>query len=218
MSGSRQWCQLASAAKVLFGVVQLWSLYRGVFFFSSRRRHTRCSRDWSSDVCSSDLERSTALIPRRPWRPVRARSLSAVLGLTLFLAGLLGSTHSRESPATVCPRAHFSFLCQRRAARAPAFAPSFTCQSVANHLLSRSRSADFRDAVSAFAVGGDREPAIPGRRLHFTGHTLSFPFRAKASSVSHLLESRAGEVKTRRGRQDTATWRPALPGRSCHHV
>src|SRR6266699_6301332 len=24
-------------------------------FFSSRRRHTRCGRDWSSDVCSSDL-------------------------------------------------------------------------------------------------------------------------------------------------------------------
>src|SRR5207245_4839818 len=34
------------------------------FFFSSRRRHTRCYRDWSSDVCSSDLRRnmpSTAL-------------------------------------------------------------------------------------------------------------------------------------------------------------
>src|SRR5947209_15711656 len=31
---------------------------RGVFsfFFSSRRRHTRYWRDWSSDVCSSDLE------------------------------------------------------------------------------------------------------------------------------------------------------------------
>src|SRR2546421_2173577 len=26
-----------------------------VFFFSSRRRHTRSDRDWSSDVCSSDL-------------------------------------------------------------------------------------------------------------------------------------------------------------------
>src|SRR5699024_11971502 len=25
------------------------------FFFSSRRRHTRSKRDWSSDVCSSDL-------------------------------------------------------------------------------------------------------------------------------------------------------------------
>src|SRR5690606_41027704 len=29
------------------------------FFFSSRRRHTRFSRDWSSDVCSSDLFRGT---------------------------------------------------------------------------------------------------------------------------------------------------------------
>src|SRR5690606_40121731 len=28
----------------------------GRFFFSSRRRHTRFSRDWSSDVCSSDLD------------------------------------------------------------------------------------------------------------------------------------------------------------------
>src|SRR6266852_5522591 len=29
--------------------------YSIFFFFSSRRRHTRCYRDWSSDVCSSDL-------------------------------------------------------------------------------------------------------------------------------------------------------------------
>src|SRR5207247_3226958 len=28
---------------------------RESFFFSSRRRHTRSTRDWSSDVCSSDL-------------------------------------------------------------------------------------------------------------------------------------------------------------------
>ena len=27
-----------------------------IFFFSSRRRHTRLRRDWSSDVCSSDLQ------------------------------------------------------------------------------------------------------------------------------------------------------------------
>src|SRR2546429_4979871 len=33
-------------------ICDLWSF---LFFFSSRRRHTRCSRDWSSDVCSSDL-------------------------------------------------------------------------------------------------------------------------------------------------------------------
>src|SRR2546429_6750577 len=35
-----------------------------VFFFSSRRRHTRCSRDWSSDVCSSDLQQGAVLIER----------------------------------------------------------------------------------------------------------------------------------------------------------
>src|SRR6266511_6131888 len=39
------------------------------FFFSSRRRHTRFSRDWSSDVCSSDLAsppcRDRASRPRR---------------------------------------------------------------------------------------------------------------------------------------------------------
>src|SRR5438105_12783379 len=28
-----------------------------LFFFSSRRRHTRSTRDWSSDVCSSDLRK-----------------------------------------------------------------------------------------------------------------------------------------------------------------
>src|SRR5690349_22007382 len=32
-------------------------LIRLFFFFSSRRRHTRSLRDWSSDVCSSDLHR-----------------------------------------------------------------------------------------------------------------------------------------------------------------
>src|SRR5207249_8852831 len=32
--------------------IAVWLFY---FFFSSRRRHTRSKRDWSSDVCSSDL-------------------------------------------------------------------------------------------------------------------------------------------------------------------
>src|SRR5690606_41173868 len=35
------------------------------FFFSSRRRHTRFSRDWSSDVCSSDLVEITAAMSIR---------------------------------------------------------------------------------------------------------------------------------------------------------
>src|SRR5690606_41026605 len=36
------------------------------FFFSSRRRHTRFSRDWSSDVCSSDLDYN-GNSPRTVW-------------------------------------------------------------------------------------------------------------------------------------------------------
>src|SRR2546428_6253816 len=38
-------------------LVEGWSVV--FFFFSSRRRHTRSDRDWSSDVCSSDLLGST---------------------------------------------------------------------------------------------------------------------------------------------------------------
>src|SRR5216683_3627583 len=45
------------------------------FFFSSRRRHTRSDRDWSSDVCSSDLDARRADRPagrrRRNWRRAR---------------------------------------------------------------------------------------------------------------------------------------------------
>src|SRR5690349_24674197 len=37
------------------------------FFFSSRRRHTRSLRDWSSDVCSSDL--ALEKTPREPFVP-----------------------------------------------------------------------------------------------------------------------------------------------------
>src|SRR5690625_7133390 len=39
-------------------MVHIW--YGWVFFFSSRRRHTRWPRDWSSDVCSSDLTEEEA--------------------------------------------------------------------------------------------------------------------------------------------------------------
>src|SRR5207237_6369276 len=40
-----------------------------VFFFSSRRRHTRFKCDWSSDVCSSDLHGSTAVHRKMRYTP-----------------------------------------------------------------------------------------------------------------------------------------------------
>src|SRR5437867_7965327 len=48
-------------------------LFHALFFFSSRRRHTRSYGDWSSDVCSSDLSRTG----RGPLTRPRARQPAA---------------------------------------------------------------------------------------------------------------------------------------------
>src|SRR5205814_7776283 len=48
------------------------------FFFSSRRRHTSCLSDWSSDVCSSDLI-VEELPPERAYRRVRALAVADVV-------------------------------------------------------------------------------------------------------------------------------------------
>src|SRR5689334_23894380 len=50
----------------LFYYSKLFILF--FFFFSSRRRHTRWNCDWSSDVCSSDLERHSDADLTRPLR------------------------------------------------------------------------------------------------------------------------------------------------------
>src|SRR3989440_361511 len=91
------------------------------FFFSSRRRHTRSDRDWSSDVCSSDLDAQPARpeprdphrlrpVPRRGGladadvrsaagralpRPVRATPVSA----RVYRVGLTGGIASGKSTA-----------------------------------------------------------------------------------------------------------------------
>src|SRR5260370_20751567 len=49
-----------------------------LFFFSSRRRHTRFKCDWSSDVCSSDLFRPEAHVIAG--RPARAGADEAIVG------------------------------------------------------------------------------------------------------------------------------------------
>src|SRR5262245_62871972 len=55
--------------------------YFFVFFFSSRRRHTRCLSDWSSDVCSSDLDEHGDLArPRLPQRGFYAAAPGLAVG------------------------------------------------------------------------------------------------------------------------------------------
>src|SRR5688572_31648753 len=61
-------------------------LYFFCFFFSSRRRHTRFDCDWSSDVCSSDLETAAAPSKTEAQTPAVAKS-GAVPGGALSPAG-----------------------------------------------------------------------------------------------------------------------------------
>src|SRR5687768_18378636 len=70
------------------------------FFFSSRRRHTRCSRDWSSDVCSSDL----GLFGPRTLDVIHTRPVSSNIGLCTFaLLFQIGSVPQYgDGPATCC--------------------------------------------------------------------------------------------------------------------
>src|SRR2546429_5749559 len=81
-----------------------------LFFFSSRRRHTRCSRDWSSDVCSSDLP------PNR-----RAEGLGYVLtGSLIGAAGgpLVITTAQGTGPALGLDPAAFAWLLVPKIGRA----------------------------------------------------------------------------------------------------
>src|SRR5438874_11145769 len=69
-------------------VVTFVTLFLFFFFFSSRRRHTRSLRDWSSDVCSSDLFVHQFRNPQVPVEEVVRDPLSSLAAATLREARL----------------------------------------------------------------------------------------------------------------------------------
>src|SRR5690606_40907616 len=69
------------------------------FFFSSRRRHTRFSRDWSSDVCSSDLIPLKEVLTEKEYEHSKFEILQALTQLSGFIPGLdnyINSAAKRE--------------------------------------------------------------------------------------------------------------------------
>src|SRR5207253_10162068 len=72
------------------------SIFFFFFFFSSRRRHTRWPRDWSSDVCSSDLRRARRarhVAARGPLRPSRHERHRRSAGAAVPQAVIDSHTH-----------------------------------------------------------------------------------------------------------------------------
>src|SRR5690606_14761496 len=69
------------------------------FFFSSRRRHTRFSRDWSSDVCSSDLRLTRVSI---------ASDLAAIVIDSIHPAGGRRIAERRDARNRYGPQAYWT--------------------------------------------------------------------------------------------------------------
>src|SRR5699024_12087564 len=71
------------------------------FFFSSRRRHTRSKRDWSSDVCSSDLSSQIIqllhFLVTQMFSPTTLRSKLLSLGSSRFARRYCGNRISFSS-------------------------------------------------------------------------------------------------------------------------
>src|SRR5258707_7504172 len=90
-----------------------YECYSFFFFFSSRRRHTRYWRDWSSDVCSSDVEVgavSRGLLVEHLEPLVGHRKLLQDLVILLTKSGRLGVQRGE-------PRLHLRHRRLRKSAR-----------------------------------------------------------------------------------------------------
>src|SRR5438034_8241293 len=85
-----------------------------VFFFSSRRRHTRSLCDWSSDVCSSDLRAVPAATEegrRRRMENIVVRYLEhPKLTDPIFVEGLPGIGRSEEHTSEL--QSHSDLVCR----------------------------------------------------------------------------------------------------------
>src|SRR5699024_11512591 len=98
------------------------------FFFSSRRRHTRSKRDWSSDVCSSDLIFAYNGMGVLFLNSITGRDYPIVISLVL-LYGLIARSEEHTSEL----QSRFDLVCRlllekKKIFRKPCYSHSFTTE------------------------------------------------------------------------------------------
>src|SRR5690606_21937547 len=146
-----------------------------LFFFSSRRRHTRFSRDWSSDVCSSDLLDVWRLLPEGDaigvmTLPGRGAATARYLQRRIFFMDKVTVTDASETLAQV-----------------DVFGPQASEVLAALGL----EDAPAPDGVAAFAWQGETVRAAGQRGALGVGWRLLVPRAAFGSLEARLTESGA---------------------------
>src|SRR5215208_1991006 len=172
-------------------------------FFSSRRRHTRCPRDWSSDVCSSDLALLAVLETLSPAERV-AFVLHDTFGVSFDeIAPIVG-----RSPAASRQLASRA----RRRVRGAATVPDADLarqREVVDAFLAAARDGDFHALVAVLdpdvvlradygAVPPDASREVRGSRAVAEG-ALAFARRAPFARAA-LVNGAAGVVVAPNGR------------------
>src|SRR5256884_7195555 len=171
------------------------------FFFSSRRRHTRCSRDWSSDVCSSDLCVLPTISP--PSSRIRVTTVASNSGMypsSVEAPFIIGT------PATMT----LSLMATRLPFSLPLGAPLMDV--LRYHAFCR------------FSSGPGRYPGVRG---YFTTGTSSgiastalyaatYPVKScRKASRSVSFSDRPHRVATFRTCSDVGTWTAMAPSLDC---
>src|SRR5476651_1676787 len=149
------------------------------FFFSSRRRHTRYWRDWSSDVCSSDLSapplpywgllRRSLLTwppntPRRRW-PRRPWSTAGPVSISAATSAIAGSIETRRCQRLTRAPLLLSLVLPWRLARFPPCTASIRAAgSAADRPVTIGRPACGYSAskpISRELISRERQPWLP---------------------------------------------------------
>src|SRR2546429_1972103 len=154
-----------------------------VFFFSSRRRHTRCSRDWSSDVCSSDLDEPTASLDPTTQMEILGvfRALRKSLSLTMMFI-----THNPALLAGFADRILVLY-----AGRVIELGPAQGVLASPKHPYTRSLFQSIPPLASAPRQAGKKKlPAISGDSFSSSVHREGCPFEPRCPERMDICKSR----------------------------